>query len=121
MSDPRAGTEIEGHGEDADRALRETDAEVTPVENVADPVAQLLAAPRSPSEAPYSPAKDRERMRNFLGSAVFIATGSAATALLVNAALKGGSAAVFTTVFTAFIGLSGTVLGFYFGGKDNTS
>jgi hypothetical protein len=25
------------------------------------------------------------------------------------------------TVFTAFIGLSGTVLGFYFGGKDNTS
>lgn len=107
-------------GEDADRTLRETDAKVT-VEHVAGPAAQILGASRDPSIAPYSPAKDRENMRTLLGIAVFAATGVAGGAVLLNAALKGDSVAVFTSVFTAFIGLSGTVLGFYFGGKDHTS
>ncbi len=68
----------------------------------------------------YNPAKDREDMRKWLGIGILGATG--AIAFIAAVAILAGSTdgeLLLTGVFTPLVGLSGAVLGFYFGGgKD---
>lgn len=74
---------------------------------------------REVGDAAYNPAQDREKMRKRLGTGIVATTGL--TALLAAVAILAGSTdseTLLTGVFTPLIGLSGAVLGFYFGGKD---
>jgi len=67
----------------------------------------------------YDPAKDRQDMRKWLGIGILGTTG--AIALIAALAILAGSTDsqnLPTGVFTPLVGLSGAVIGFYFGGKD---
>jgi hypothetical protein len=102
------------------------DAEVTPVtpEEIqiqgSEAAALAVGTTPEPSVKAYDPAPAREAMRNFISYAVLITTAVTAVAVVVNAALGGENPQIVMGVFTALVGLSGTILGFYFGGKDNT-
>lgn len=100
--------------------------EVTPPETV-DGVTVLAPISYDPNlparevgDAEYNPAKDREDMRRLLGIGVLVITG--VIALVAAIAILAGSTdtqILLTGVFTPLVGLSGAVLGFYFGGgKD---
>ena len=78
------------------------------------------AEPAAPvTDSVYNPAKDREDMRKWLGTGILGMTGIialiAAIAVLVGST---ESETLLTGVFTPLVGLSGAVIGFYFGGKD---
>lgn len=60
----------------------------------------------------------RESVRTGLSIAIVSGTGAVGIATIVAAAANLSQAALVQSVFTAMIGLSGTVLGFYFGGKE---
>jgi len=103
------------------------EAEVEPVIDdragtTATPTDVAVAIPRVPTDSPYSPAQDREKMRMWLGKGILGATG--VFGLLVAAAVLSdadNADALLTGVFTPLVGLSGAFLGFYFGGKDPKS
>ncbi len=61
----------------------------------------------------------REKVRSALSIAVVSATGVVGVATIVVASADLSQAAVVQSVFTALVGLSGTVLGFYFSGKES--
>jgi hypothetical protein len=82
--------------------------------------ATLASGTTEPLVNAYDPAEAREAMRSFISYAVLITTAISAVAVILNAALGGENPQIAMGVFTALVGLSGTILGFYFGGKDKT-
>lgn len=73
--------------------------------------------PREVGDAAYDPAQDREVMRRLLGIGILATTGL--IGLIGAVAILAGStdsANLLSGVFTPLVGLSGAVLGFYFGG-----
>lgn len=82
--------------------------------------AQALAAPRTPVTEPYDPAPVREEMRNWISKGVLLSAAAAGLGVILNGAFGGSNEPAVTTVFTGLVGLAGTIVGFYFGGKDKT-
>ncbi len=94
-----------------------------------EPVSASSLTPEQKQEAESFPAVDtqwvarvREKVRTRITYLIVVSTLLVAFAgvgfYLGNAK---GSGAMLTGVFTPLIGLAGTVIGFYFGGKDATS
>ncbi len=81
----------------------------------------VSGAPKPPTDSPYDPSRDRELVRGRIASAMvfllFVAIGWPIVAALFGK-FDGSVEKVATLVLTAIVGLVGTVLGFYFGGKD---
>lgn len=97
------------------------DAEVT-VEQVDDHAkAKKLADNPQPSVTLFDPAPAREAMRTFVSRAVLGSTAVAGIAVVLDSSLGGDNPQLVMGVFTALVGLSGTIMGFYFGGKDQTA
>jgi hypothetical protein len=86
-------------------------------------VAAVAAASQRPAvkEDPYSPARDREKQRTRLATAIVGGALLAAVGAGVSASLDGSAThEILGEIFTPLLGLAGAVVGFYFGGKDST-
>lgn len=99
------------------------DATVEPVA-INDPAlrAALVAAGGAPQAVPTHIARARERVRS--GIAIAMVGATAAAGVAGGWATLAGSShatAFLAGVFTPLLGVTGTVLGFYFNGKDSTS
>jgi hypothetical protein len=105
--------EPEGDGDDPTE-------QVTPVVISDAAEAQALGASRTPHLQPYDPAPQREKMRNWIGKGVLMSTALAGLGVIINGVAGGDNEQAVTAVFTGLIGVAGTIVGFYFGGKDKT-
>lgn len=106
---------MSGPDEEAD-----DDAIIEPAPPSEDPVRE--AAMEAMPQVIVHRARSRERMRNVISLSVLGATGATAAVAVVG--LMAGAdhvGSVTSGVLTPLIGLSGTVVGFYFGGKDSTA
>lgn len=98
------------------------EAQVEAVHHLTEEAAQQLRSERSPTTTPYDPSRERERVRSNLSYAIFGLTGLTGITTVVGAlAGADGVDSVLNGVFTPLIGLSGAVIGFYFGGRDTSS
>jgi hypothetical protein len=69
----------------------------------------------------YHPAKDREKVRSRLAYGLAIVTALIGGTLLVVGLWADRDVNSFLTgIFTPLFGLTGTIIGFYFGGQDTT-
>jgi len=70
---------------------------------------------------PYDPGRAREWMRGVLAVSVLVLlAGAGGGVFYLNAIHASADAAAFgQSIFTAIVGLSGTVMGFYFGSQSS--
>jgi hypothetical protein len=74
-----------------------------------------------PESDPYHPGRDREKVRTRLAIGAGIVTAAIGLTLLLWSLIWHNDVnALLTGIFTPFFGLTGTVIGFYFGGQDAT-
>jgi hypothetical protein len=118
--DPGAADDAVVTPVDSEGDVDDPTEQVTPViiSNAAE--AQALGASRTPHLQPYDPAPQREQMRNWIGKGVLISTALAGLGVIINGVVGGSNEQAVTAVFTGLIGVAGTIIGFYFGGKDKT-
>lgn len=95
----------------------------TPLDIDAEPA--LLGSsdtPEQPVTVAYDPSPQREKVRTGLAIGLAIVTVLIGATLLVTALLKlvADINPLLTGIFTPFFGLTGTIIGFYFGGNDPT-
>ena len=78
--------------------------------------------PKTPALAPFDPAPLREKVRTQLAIGLAIVTAVIGLVILAAALLKWTSDVnpLLTGIFTPFFGVTGTIFGFYFGGRDPT-
>lgn len=77
--------------------------------------------PAVPESDPYHPGRDREKVRTRLAiGAAAVTAGIGVTLLLFALIGHNEISPLLTGIFTPFFGLTGTVIGFYFGGQDTT-
>jgi hypothetical protein len=107
-------------GDSPDSIGDEPAAEFEPVVIANRSEAEALAAPRTPELRDYDPAPEREQMRNWISKGVLLAAAIAGVGVILNGAFGGSNEQAVSAVFTGLVGLVGTVVGFYFGGKDKT-
>lgn len=95
------------------------DARVEPADDLPPEERELAKA--LPAVAVHK-ARSRERVRNVVSISIVVVTLIVA-ATIVAASLAGAEQAdnVADLVFTPLVGLSGAILGFYFGGQDSTA
>ncbi len=95
------------------------DAEIEPAAGLSPEKAAVAAG--MPPVAVHK-ARSRERVRNVVSIAIVTST-VVCGGLIAAAALAGSSRAdeVADLVFTPLLGLSGAIVGFYFGGQDSTA
>ncbi len=95
------------------------DAEIEPADDLSPDKAAVAAG--MPPVAVHK-ARSRERVRNVVSIAI-VASTVICGGLIAAAALWGSSRAddVADLVFTPLLGLSGAIVGFYFGGQDSTA
>ncbi len=98
------------------------DAQVEPAPSLTEAHARQLGSERTPTTTPYDPSPEREKVRTRLSYAIFALTGATGITIVIGT-LAGADAVdtVLNGVFTPLIGLSGAVMGFYFGGRDTAS
>lgn len=98
------------------------DASVEPAPDLTADQARQLRAERAPTTRPYDPSREREKVRTRLSYAIFGLTGATGITIVIGT-LAGADDVdmVLNGVFTPLIGLSGAVMGFYFGGRDTSS
>lgn len=117
---PEAGGSPDASPVEAVETTGEVEAEIDEGVATAEPISVPYGIPITPvRDAQYNPAEDREDMRKWLGIGIIGTTGL--IALIAAIAILAGatdSETLLTGVFTPLIGLSGAVMGFYFGGKD---
>jgi hypothetical protein len=97
------------------------DAEIEPAPELTEDEAQQLRSERTPTTTPYDPSPEREKVRTRLSYAILALTGVTGITIVIGT-LAGASGVdtVLNGVFTPLIGLSGAVMGFYFGGRDSS-
>jgi hypothetical protein len=77
--------------------------------------------PARPESDPYHPGRDREKVRTLLAVGSGVVTSVIGLTLLLWSLIWHNDVAhLLTGIFTPFFGLTGTVIGFYFGGQDTT-
>lgn len=117
--DPPQGGPADDPEEQAAGDLEGTpDAEVTEVTDLDERQAAPLAAEREITTK--NVALTRETMRCHLAYGVLATTAGVGLAVILSGALGGSDTQVLVSVFTGLLGLAGTIVGFYFGGKDST-
>ncbi|MCP9489261.1 MAG: hypothetical protein MSC31_05235 [Solirubrobacteraceae bacterium MAG38_C4-C5] len=97
------------------------DAQIEPAPGLTEDEVQQLRAERAPTTTPYDPSREREKVRTRLSYAILASTGATGITIVVGTLAGADVDTVLNGVFTPLIGLSGAVMGFYFGGRDTNS